>query len=100
MGLPPPPRLTARRPPGARPLVLDGAIGTELIARGLDLGEEPPEAWTRDRPEVLTALHEAYLQAGADLVQSNTFGASRPRLARAGLEAELVEVNRKAVALA
>ncbi len=49
----------------ARPLLLDGAIGTELIARGLRVREECPEAWNLARPEDVRAIHAAYAAAGA-----------------------------------
>ena len=83
-----------------RAVLLDGAIGTELIARGLDLTREPPEAWVLRRPEVLAALHNAYVEAGAAVLQTNTFGGTRPRLAKYQLDGELIAVNREAVALA
>src|SRR5437773_1725138 len=89
--------LFARR--GA-PRCWDGAIGTELIARGLDLGREPPEAWSLRRPDAVRALHRAYLDAGAEVIQTNTFGGSRPRLRAGGLAGEVAAVNRAAVALA
>src|SRR5262245_12182048 len=92
--------LLPRRGEGALPRRWDGAIGSELIALGLDLAVEPPEAWTLSRPEVLRALHRRYLEAGAEVLQTNTFGASRPRLERAGLADAIARVNREAVALA
>jgi methionine synthase I (cobalamin-dependent) len=78
----------------------DGAVGTELIARGLDLQREPPEAWTLARPDEVRCMHASYVSAGAEVVQTNTFGANRPRLARAGLDGELGALNRNAVGLA
>ena len=48
---------------GLPPLCWDGAVGTELIARGLDLAIEPPEAWTRARPDVLLDVHTRYIDA-------------------------------------
>lgn len=93
-------RLPRRSERAGAPLRWDGAVGTELIARGLDLGHEPPEAWTLARPEVLRDLHARYLAAGAEVIQTNTFGASRPRLRVAGLDGKLAELNRGAVSLA
>lgn len=78
----------------------DGALGSELVAAGLDLEREPPEAWTLRHPERLLALHGRYLDAGAEVLQTNTFGASRPRLGRYGLDGELQALNRRAVELA
>src|SRR5262245_39984501 len=90
----------ARRSDGDRPRLWDGAVGTELIARGLDLEREAPEAWTLERPEALREVHRAYVEAGAEVVQTNTFGGSRPRLARRGLEGQLAALQHEAVRLA
>jgi 5-methyltetrahydrofolate--homocysteine methyltransferase len=92
--------LIARRRPGAAPRLWDGAIGTELIARGLRLEREPPEAWNLRRPDEVRALHGRYLAAGAEVIQTNTFGGSRPRLEKAGLDGELRAIQREAVSLA
>ena len=54
---------------------LDGAMGTQLQARGLQPGEIP-ELWNLMRPADITAVHRAYLEAGADIVSTNTFGAN------------------------
>src|SRR5437764_11881935 len=85
---------------GEAPRRWDGAIGTELIGRGLDLAREPPEAWNLRRPDELRDLHRRYLEAGAEVIQTNTFGGSAPRLRAAGLDGELQAVNRAAVKLA
>src|SRR3954469_16253714 len=82
------------------PLLLDGAIGTELIARGLRVREEAPESWNLDRPDDVRAVHAAYVAAGSDAVQTNTFGATRPRLARFGLAERQYEICAAAVRLA
>jgi 5-methyltetrahydrofolate--homocysteine methyltransferase len=75
-------------------------MGTGLIALGLDLEREPPEAWNLSRPDAVKGLHRRFLEAGADVVQTNTFGGSRPRLELGGLGDALVSVNRQAVVLA
>ena len=67
-----------------RILVLDGAMGTMLQARGLPAGEHP-EQFCLDRPEVLRGIHADYLAAGADIILTCTFGGSRLKLP-AGLE--------------
>ena len=54
---------------------LDGAMGTQLQNRGLQPGEIP-ELWNLTRPADITAVHRAYLEAGADIVSTNTFGAN------------------------
>jgi len=80
-------------------LLFDGAIGSMLIAQGLATGT-PPEGWNRTHADVVRALHAAYRAAGAEVITTNTFGGTRARLEQAGLDAELVELNRAAVRLA
>lgn len=82
-----------------RILVGDGAIGTLLIERGLASGESP-EAWNLSRPEVLEEIARRYREAGADLIQTNSFGASPLKLARHGLSERAEEINRRAVEIA
>src|SRR5262249_7679798 len=82
------------------PVLLDGAIGTELIARGLRVREEAPESWNLDRPDEVRAIHAAYAAAGWAAGQTNTFGAPRPRLARFGLADRQREICAAAVRLA
>lgn len=77
-------------------LVGDGAWGTQLMARGLAPGDSP-EAFALERPELLADIAALYLEAGADLVTTNTFGGSPLRLAAHGLEARCEEINRLAV---
>ena len=60
---------------GKRVLFLDGGMGTLLQARGLQPGELP-ETWNVNRPEDVMEIHRAYLEAGADIILSNTFGAN------------------------
>lgn len=57
---------------------LDGAMGTELQKRGLEPGEIP-ELWSLSHPEALVEIHRAYLEAGADIISANTFGANRAK---------------------
>ncbi len=77
-------------------LVADGAIGSLLMARGLESGA-CPESWNLSRPEVLQEIAGLYLQAGADIVQTNTFGGSPLKLARYGLDGKTEQINRAAV---
>ncbi len=84
----------------ARPLLLDGALGTELGARGLRFREEAPESWNLARPDEVRAVHAAYAAAGAEAVQTNTFGLAAPRLARFGLADRQREIADAAVRLA
>jgi 5-methyltetrahydrofolate--homocysteine methyltransferase len=82
-----------------RPVLGDGAMGTELFARGLAPGE-CPERWNVGRGEAVAAVARAYREAGSELVETNTFGASPLKLAAYGLEARAAELNRRAVELA
>lgn len=77
-------------------LVADGAWGTELQRNGLKPGASP-EAFGRSRPDVVAAIAGRYLDAGADLLTTNTFGASPLSLARFALEPETAAINRDAV---
>jgi 5-methyltetrahydrofolate--homocysteine methyltransferase len=77
-------------------LLSDGAMGTMLIARGLKSGESP-EAFNLSRPEVLQEIARLYLEAGAEMVQTNTFGANPLKLAAYGLADRTEEINRAAV---
>jgi 5-methyltetrahydrofolate--homocysteine methyltransferase len=79
-----------------RTLVGDGAIGTMLMDRGLGPGE-CPESVNLARPQCLEEIARAYLEAGAEIVQTNTFGASPLKLALHGLEQETAEINESAV---
>jgi 5-methyltetrahydrofolate--homocysteine methyltransferase len=80
-------------------LVLDGAMGTRLQARGLAVGA-PAELWVLRHPEEVEAVHREYVDAGAQAVFTNTFGANRPRLEACGIMPEPHEINARAVDLA
>lgn len=82
-----------------RTLLLDGAMGTELIARGFEPGA-PPEEWNVSRPDAIEAIHAAYFAAGADIVQTNTFGGSPAKLAAYGAGARAAELNEAAARIA
>jgi 5-methyltetrahydrofolate--homocysteine methyltransferase len=77
-------------------LVGDGAIGTQLQAEGLEPGAAPEGIHLR-RPEILARIASRYLEAGADVLTTNTFGASPLKLARHGLEDRTEEINRRGV---
>jgi len=79
-------------------VVADGAWGTELAKKGLKPGE-CPESWNLHRPQDVRALPAAYVQAGAQIVLTNTFGASRLKLARSGLADRTAEINREGARL-
>ncbi len=78
-----------------RPLLADGATGTNLFAMGLASGETP-ELWNAAHPDRIRALHQAFVDAGADIILTNSFGANRRRLKLHGLEARARELNRLA----
>ena len=66
--------------------LLDGGMGTLLLEAGLQPGEAP-EAWNLSHPEAVTAVHRAYFDAGANVVNANTFGANRLKFDGETLEA-------------
>jgi len=81
------------------PLVGDGGIGTELQKAGLEPGASC-EPWNVERPKHVLAMHRAYVEAGAQLLTTNTFGASRFLLAHYGLESRVAELCRAGARLA
>jgi homocysteine S-methyltransferase len=76
----------------SRVLVCDGAMGTMLHSAGVPL-DRSLSGLNLARPDLVRDLHAAYLAAGADIVQTNTFDANRARLARAGLMDSVAEIN-------
>jgi methionine synthase / methylenetetrahydrofolate reductase(NADPH) len=81
------------------PMLVDGAMGSLLYERGV-LHTRSYEELTLSQPELVRAVHRDYVQAGAQLIETNTFGANRVVLARHGLADRVSEVNRAAVELA
>ncbi len=79
-------------------LLVDGAMGTMLFEAGLDSGDSP-QAWNIAHPERVKAVHRAYLDAGSQVVLSNTFGSNRFRLGRHGMQTQVFELNRAGAAL-
>jgi homocysteine S-methyltransferase len=80
-------------------LVGDGAIGTMLYAKGIGL-EANFEHLNIIRPQLVLDLHLEYIAAGAQVIETNTFGANWSRLHSIGLEGKIVEINRRGAALA
>lgn len=80
-------------------LVADGATGTNYQMRGLARGEAP-EQWLFQEPDKVTQLHRDFVQAGSNVILTNTFGGTAMRLAHAGLENDAALVNQRAVQLA
>jgi 5-methyltetrahydrofolate--homocysteine methyltransferase len=83
----------------AGPVVADGAMGTMLFEAGLQFGD-PPEAWNLEHPDRVQAIHRAYLDAGSQIILTNTFGGNRFRLGMHNLQAKVPELNRAAVEIA
>ena len=84
---------------GQRLIVCDGAMGTMLHAAGCALDRALPEVNLSD-PKLVAAIHESYISAGADVIQTNTFGANRLWLAGHGYPDQVEEINRAAVGIA
>lgn len=82
-----------------RVLVLDGSMGALLQGRGLPAGMAP-DVWMMENPDVILGAHRDYAEAGADILLSNTFGASKWRLAEYQSEGKIREINARAVELA
>lgn len=80
-------------------LVADGATGTELQKAGLKPGAAP-ELWNIENPDAIRALHKSYIDAGANIVLTNTFGGSRFRLQRHNLQDRVFEINKRGAELA
>ncbi|RUL51729.1 MULTISPECIES: bifunctional homocysteine S-methyltransferase/methylenetetrahydrofolate reductase [Lysinibacillus] len=78
-------------------LTADGAMGTLLYSYGLDHCHEEMNIV---RPELIEKIHSEYIAAGADVIQTNTYGANVIKLARYGLESKVQEINEAAVRLA
>ena len=83
----------------SRVLLADGAMGTELYRRGVFINRCYDEL-SLSQPDLVRTIHEEYVAAGADIVTTNTYGATRIRLTRHGLEDRVPDINRTAVALA
>ena len=80
-------------------LIIDGAMGTLLQQKGLP-GGWCPEEWNLSQPEAIKEIHEMYLEAGADIITTNTFGAIGLKLADYNLADQVKEINRQAVIIA
>lgn len=84
----------------AHPVLLaDGATGTTLFAMGLPAGEAP-ELWNELRPDAVHALAQEFIDAGSDIVLTNSFGGNRYRLALHGREGDAQALNRQAASIA
>ncbi len=82
------------------PILADGAMGTLLHARGGYPIDTCFDELNLSNPDLVLGIHRAYLEAGAEIIETNTFSANRFKLSLHGLEAGVVEINRAGVALA
>ncbi|MBS1877838.1 MAG: bifunctional homocysteine S-methyltransferase/methylenetetrahydrofolate reductase [Acidobacteria bacterium] len=82
-----------------RVMVADGAMGTMLYAKGVFINRCFDEL-NLSSPQIVREIHQEYVKAGADILESNTFGANRPRLAAFGIAEKLKEINQAGVRLA
>lgn len=78
-------------------LVADGAIGTILYSEGLDTC---PEAYNLNHPDKVERIHRTYIEAGADIIQTNTYGANFEKLKAFGLEHRVKDIHQAAVQIA
>jgi methionine synthase I (cobalamin-dependent) len=78
-----------------RTVIFDGGLGSMLIAAGLAPGESP-EAWNLEKPDAVAGIQHLYFEAGADVVHTNSFGASPVKLADRGLSERAERINRRA----
>ena len=82
-----------------RVLLADGATGTNYMMNGLGPGE-PPEFWVTDRPDDVMSLHQQFVDAGADIILTNTFGCNPHRLKLHNAQARTYELAKGAAELA
>ncbi len=91
------PRLLERLNEG--PILCDGAMGTQLFALGIGFAQCFDEL-NLSQPELVQKIHRTYLEAGAEMIETNTFGANRIKLREHGLEDQLEQINHAGVRLA
>jgi 5-methyltetrahydrofolate--homocysteine methyltransferase len=80
-------------------LLADGATGSNLFERGLTSGDAP-ELWNSEHPERIAQLHRAFIESGADIILTNSFGGTRYRLKLHKAEARVAELNERAAHIA
>lgn len=80
-------------------VLFDGAMGTMLYARGVFINQCYDELVLR-APDLVRDVHAAYVKAGAEVIETNSYGANRAKLAQYGLEAQVVDINRRAAEIA
>ncbi len=82
-----------------RPHVFDGAMGTQLYAKGVFINRSYDELNLKE-PDLVRDVHRAYVKAGAELLETNSFGANQIKLAEYGLDKQVIEINAAAARLA
>ena len=82
-----------------RVLLADGATGTNLFDAGLMAGDAP-DLWNVERPEAIQALYRSFIEAGSDIILTNTFGSTRQRLKLHNAQDRVFEINRRGAELA
>ena len=80
-------------------LLADGATGTNLFSQVLEAGEAP-ELWNEAQPEKIVKLHQDFVDAGADIILTNSFGGTRHRLKLHHAQDRVHELNKKAAEIA
>lgn len=80
-------------------LVADGAMGTNLFALGLQTGDSP-ELWNDEHQDRVTTVHRRFLEAGSDIILTNSFGGTRHRLKLHNLQSRCHELNKKSAEIA
>jgi 5-methyltetrahydrofolate--homocysteine methyltransferase len=80
-------------------LLADGATGTNLFAMGLESGNAP-ELWNEEHPDRITKLHQGFVDAGADIILTNSFGGTRHRLKLHDAQGRVFELNKRAAEIA
>lgn len=78
-----------------KPVLLDGAMGTMLMEAGLESGDSPEE-WNALHPDKVRDIHREYIQAGSQIILTNTFGGTSVRMKAHGLSDRVIELNKKA----
>ena len=81
------------------PLLCDGAMGTQLYGRGIDF-DECFDALNLTQPDVVREIHQAYIDAGAEIIETNTYGANRFKLEPFGLADQVRKINQRGMKLA
>src|SRR5882757_5888311 len=83
----------------SRVLVCDGAMGTMLYAKGVFINKSF-DALNLSAPELVGEVHQEYVRAGADIVETNTFAANRMKLGSFGIGAKLYDINKRGALIA